>query len=301
MAPARTDRQAGGVLIAVVIALVIVALAVFAKTLLQEVERKFDTQLAIRATLGNADSKIDKALTVFVTQNKRLPCPANGTTPSGTLNAGVEMLVAGICSPATQINGVVPWVTLGLSEEDAADPWHARITYRVQAELARNSAPLLMDMSWCDSAGTPSGAVGLSLSCVSGCNGTACTNPLNFLYSKGLQVQDGTGAWLNQPKPLWTGMPLPPPPNSSGAAYVLISHGPTGGGAYNAGGVLQPGSVALGTNEILNRANQTLTVTTVFMDAAQNSASDSGHFDDYLSHPSIQTVLDRANLGARSH
>ena len=301
MVPARIKKQAGAVLIAVVGAVMIIALAVFAKMIMQDMERKSGKQLAIAATVGNSHSLIDKALANFVAQNKRLPCPADGTLASGLLNAGVESPFppTGSCIPVNQTNGVVPWVTLGISENDAADPWNGRITYRVQPALASSLAKL-MDMSWCDPAGTATGLSGLALACTPGCTGAACMNPLNFLYSKGLQVQDGAGGWLNRPAPPWLGAPALPPPNSTGAAYVLISHGPTGAGAYNKAGVRQPGSIVVGINEMANRNGQPLTGATIFIDTAQNATANVTHFDDYLSHPTIATVLGNASLGART-
>ena len=274
----------------------IMALAVLAKMALLDIEHKLTMQTGVGSTL----SKIDTALANFVAQNKRLPCPANGTIASGAANAGIEspFPATGLCTPANQINGVVPWVTLGISETDAADPWNGRISYRVQAALA-SSVNKLMDMSWCDPAGTTTATSGLALACNSACTGTACMHPLNFLYSKGLQVQDGAGVWLNRPLPPWAPV-APPPPNSTGAAYVLISHGPTGAGAYNKSGVIQPGSATVGTNEAMNRNNQALTGASIFMDAKQDSTLTPNHFDDYLSHPSITTVLLNANLAART-
>ena len=282
-------------------AVMIIALAVFAKMIMQDMERRLSKQRVIAMTLGASDSKIDQALANFVAQNKRLPCPANGTIASGVLNAGVETLVVatGLCNPADQHNGVVPWVTLGISESDAADPWNGRITYRVQPALASNLLKL-MDMSWCDPAGTPTVVFGLALACTPACVGATCTNPLSFLYSKGLRVQDGAGDWLNQPAPAWLGAPAPPPPNSSGAAYVLISHGPTGAGAYNKAGIVQAGSTPAGSNETPNFAAMPLTGATIFIDAAQNASANLTHFDDYLSHPTIATVLGHAGLGART-
>ncbi len=81
---------------------------------------------------------IDQALRNFVAQHRRLPCPASGVLASGAVHAGVETWddIAGACNPANQRDGVVPWVTLGLAESEAADAWHGRITYRVQAALA---------------------------------------------------------------------------------------------------------------------------------------------------------------------
>ncbi len=301
MVRARINRQAGGVLLAVVGVVLVVALAVFAKTILQDVQRGLSKQRVIAMTLGASDSKIDKALANFVAQNKRLPCPADGTVASGALNAGVEKPFppTGSCNPVNQANGVVPWVTLGISEGDAADPWNGRITYRVQPELASNPAKL-MDMSWCDPAGTPTGASGPALACTPGCAGATCMNPVNFLYAKGLRVQDGAGGWLNQPAPAWAGAPTPPPSNANGAAYVLISHGPTGAGAYNSAGIVQTGSTFVGSNEMPNFAVMPLTGATIFIDAAQNASANLTHFDDYLSHPTIATVLGHAGLGART-
>ncbi|MFZ6758776.1 hypothetical protein ACO0K9_16345 [Undibacterium sp. Ji50W] len=273
----------------------IAAIGIFAKWTLQQTERQLSNQTAVNATL----KKIDIALANFVAQNKRLPCPADGSIASGLPNAGIESPypAAALCAPATQAKGVVPWVTLGISESEATDPWNGRITYRVQAALA-NSVTKLMNMSWCDPAGTTTGASGLALACTAACSGTACMHPLNFLYSKGLQVQDGLGGWLNQPAPPWAA--VPPPPNSSGAAYVLISHGPTGAGAYNKSGNIQPGSAVVGTNEMANRNNQALTGATIFIDAKPDNTLTASHFDDYLSHPTISTVLTNASLGPRS-
>ena len=293
---ARINRQNGAVLIVVVGIVMIMALAVLAKFALVDIERKLTKQTGVGSTL----SKIDSALANFVAQNKRLPCPANGTIASGTANAGIEspFPATGLCTPANQNNGVVPWVTLGISENDATDPWNGRISYRVQPALA-SSVTKLMDMSWCDPAGTTTGASGLALACTAACAGAACMHPLNFLYSKGLQVQDGAGTWLNRPAPPWAPV-APPPPNSDGAAYVLISHGPTGAGAHNKNGVFQPGSATVGTNELLNQNNQPLTGASIFMDAKLDSSLTAAHFDDYLSHPSISTVLINASLAPRT-
>ncbi|MBK9625705.1 MAG: type II secretion system protein [Rhodocyclaceae bacterium] len=242
-------------------------------------------------------SVIDSALVNFVVLNRRLPCPADGTLATGVANAGLETLNAatGLCNPATQITGVVPWVTLGIAENTATDPWGSRITYRVAANLA-NATPAvpnrLMDMSWCDPVGT---AAVTSSACTAGCTGAACTSPQLFLSGKGLPVSDGNGNWLNNP--------IVAP--FTGAAYVLISHGPSGTGAYINSGNLSPGSIAAGTSEILNQNNRALMTGGVlgasYRDAPLVDAITLLHFDDYLSHPTIMSVLQNANLGPRAH
>jgi hypothetical protein len=324
---ARIDRQRGGALIVVAAVVMLMVLAVFAKWTLLDIERKLTQQTGVGTTL----SKIDTALANFVAQNKRLPCPADGTIASGVLNAGVETIspgplpAKGTCNPATQINGVVPWVTLGLAESEASDPWNGRITYRVFPPLAMQAqaiapspiAPVpapygLMDMSACDPSGTSIAPVPITGLCggfstvtictqcapsVVPCNAANlgnCVSPAHYLLNKGIVVQDGNGTFLNNPA------------TGTGAAYVLISHGSTGAGAYNKNGAngplfsTQPGGIPAGTNEIQNSNNRTLTGN-IFMDAQPNAAAGLTHFDDYLSHPTITTVLTSANLGPRAH
>jgi prepilin-type N-terminal cleavage/methylation domain-containing protein len=278
----------------------------------------------VRVTLDT----VDTALANFVAIHKRLPCPADGRIASGVLNAGVELVTAasGACNPVSQQWGVVPWVTLGLSEQEASDPWNARLTYRVDPALAGTTPlPLLMNMSNCDPAAT--GAAAPNGSCITppaptpppppalSCTGGAgCTSPSTFLTNKGLDVWDGRNgvpgfnARLNNRA------------TGTGAAYVVISHGPAGTGAYNSNGVLQPGSVPVNrTEERPNVNNQPVVLAATTLNAYRDAPlNDNGllwatppgpapppetqlYFDDYLSHPTIMSVLNRANLGPRAH
>lgn len=272
-------------------------------------------RLAVRATLDT----VDTALANFVASSKRLPCPADGAIPSGALNAGVELFnpATGACNPVTQMRGVIPWVTLGLSENDASDPWLGRLTYRVDPALAAR-APLtqLMNMSNCDPAATgPAGPSGACVAPATVCTGSpSCTSPANFLTGKGLDVWDGlnAGPGFAQRQNNRAG--------GTGAAYVVISHGPNGIRAYNRNGTLQPGTMAGHLqNEQPNYNSQPLvllaTSADVYRDAPLNEnpallptppgppppPQTQYHADDYLSHPTIMAVLNRANLGPRAH
>jgi prepilin-type N-terminal cleavage/methylation domain-containing protein len=282
---------------------------------------------------------LDTALANFVAQNKRLPCPANGLLASGAANAGVETLSAGpppvgapakgTCNPASQANGVIPWMSLGLTESDATDPWNGRMTYRVFPPLAMQAqsvgtSPLtpipapsgLMDMTACDPAGTSSAPVAIAGACggfnsATGCTQCApsaacttanlgnCVSPTNYLKNKGLDVWNGIGGAVG-----WAARQNNPS-LGTGAAYVIISHGPSGAGAYNSNGILQPGSVAAGTDELPNRANLAVALPsaqgTTYRDAQLTDDATAAHFDDYLSHPTIMSVLNKANLGPRAH
>lgn len=297
MVRARIDRQRGALLLAALFVLIVVALGLLVTPMLQ----RQDTSLERTTAPATVLTRLDAALSAFVSQHKRLPCPARGNLASGAPGAGSESINMGTgqCIPANQVDGVVPWITLGLAEADALDPWAGRVSYRVQPSLASNLL-LLMNMSWCDPAGTPSGAWAATLACNAPCTTATCRHPLNYLYGKGLAVQDGSGAWLNQPSPAWAGMPAPPPPSSNGAAYVLVAHGANGAGAYNVNGVLQPGRSAPGTSETANQNGQALTGATVFINTAASNTPGTGYFDDTLSHPALATVLARAALGPRT-
>ncbi len=309
--PITSDR--GFTLIEMAIVLLILGLALGMVLNVTSGMRDAQNRQLVRTQLDT----LETALANFVAVNKRLPCPANGLLASGTANAGIETLSPGpppaalppkgTCNPASQINGVIPWVSLGLTESDATDPWLGRMTYRVDPALAGGAPlPLLMDMSNCDPSSTGAvGAGGICKAPVPSCTGNAgCTSPSNFLTfntGKGLDVWDGVNGaigWAARQNNRAVG---------TGAAYVIISHGPTGRGAYNNNGILQPGSFAsYGPDEGQNRNNLAIVLpavqATTYRDALINDALNPAlHFDDYLSHPTIMSVLTKANLGPRAH
>lgn len=235
---------------------------------------------------------IDAALVSFVAINRRLPCPANGALATGTEVFGDQ---ANPC--LDQANGVVPWVNLGLTASDIEDGWGTRITYRMDPYLARTSA---MDMSLCDPAGTIAGApvdgnapsrntCGLAGSCTAA-NLLLCVTPTQFLAAKGVQIRDAVGGTILMDPSLTP---------STGAAYVLISHGENRSGGFNDGGTVLSATLAVeGTNETQNRVDTSLAY---YIDAPQQYTQDSTRFDDFVLRPSIISVIQRASLGPRSH
>ena len=79
--------------------------------------------------------EIQQAVIGFAIINGRLPCPAVGITQTGQPNAGVENPP---CQAVGTNGGVLPWVTLGVSETDA---WGRRFTYRVTPAFAIVGTP----------------------------------------------------------------------------------------------------------------------------------------------------------------
>ena len=245
-----------------------------------------------RSTTTSRLATVDAALAQFAIANKRLPCPANGTLASGAANAGFENPQTGGPCANNQQDGVVPWVTLGLSETDASDGWDRRLTYRVAPELAAQPG---VDMSWCDPAGTANLNGG---ACNANCIGIACTSPAWFLALKGLTVKNvaGTVLMAQPPNP-----PLVPPVNVA-AAYVLVSHGESGGGAYLSTGVLSSSTSTDGTQELKNYASLPyVAASSYFVDDSTSDVAGTTHFDDLVSRPSVLAVVQKAGLGPRAH
>lgn len=282
-------RARGFTLVEVVVVLVIFGIIL---TMAAAVTRGLAASQRLSVTTARM-ATVDSAIVQFVAVQKRMPCPADGSIATAGNNAGVEIAPdANGCS--TQTNGVVPWVSLGLTETDATDGWGRRFTYRTDVTLGRAAAgvtPAGMDMSLCDPASTVTPIVATA-TCNTACTASSlgsCTPPQAFLLNKGLQVQNVAGTVVMNPG----GTP------ATGAAYVLISAGETGGGAYLNTGNLGATSGTDGTREQLNYANRVLQA--IYIDDSLNETAGNTHFDDLVTRPSVMTVVTKAALGPRSH
>ena len=247
---------------------------------------------------------VETALALFVSQNKRLPCPADGRIAGNAAGAGIEGRNAGTGScevvggtASSQTHGVVPWRTLGLAEPDVTDGWGSRLTYRVAPELVADNA---MDLTACDPGGTGplSGGNVCESTCAAANFPASCTRPQLYTAGKGLGIRNVALAALIMDR---TANP------STGAAYVVISHGENRQGAYSNDGLLQAGTPVSGTLEAANNAadaafvNATSATANPFIDDFPSYTEGVGHFDDSLLRPSILTVATKAQLGPRAH
>jgi prepilin-type N-terminal cleavage/methylation domain-containing protein len=278
MNPRHRSRR-GFTLVEILIVVVILGLIMaMASVLLRSI-----TATQKRSVTATRLTNIESALVQFVMLQKRLPCPADGTASAGT----EVRTPGGVCNPGNQQNGVVPWVTLGLSAADATDGWDRRITYRTDSNLVKDNG---MDLSWCDPAGT--GGLGGGGACNSACTSSAlasCTPPATYTNGKGLTVRNVGGTPAMDP----AGTP------PTGAAYVLISHGESGGGALLTTGALFAGTTTDGTEEQKNYAN--LVLAGYYVDDQATDVPGTAHFDDIVVRPSVLNVATKAGLGPRSH
>lgn len=176
---------------------------------------------------------VQLAIQSFVQRNGRLPCPA----PAATVN-GIEAPTVGVCTGAVTIGvgalatsrGVVPWATLGLSQDMANDGYGRRITYQVTLNTTSTTRQTL-------------NAIVGRISIFSNAPVLACTVP-----------PAAAVAGCNQLN------------TANLAVYTLISYGSNGLGAYLAGGTTMP--AAVGALEIENTDANNNFVSTQFSDAA---------------------------------
>jgi prepilin-type N-terminal cleavage/methylation domain-containing protein len=117
--PSRSSHQCGFSLVELAIVLVIVALLSGGLLLGLSGQRDQVQSKEARQQLET----IREALIGYAMTNGRLPCPAPANLPDTDPAAGKALTPP--CENALRF-GVVPWVTLGLSE---TDPWGNRFTY----------------------------------------------------------------------------------------------------------------------------------------------------------------------------
>ncbi len=283
---------------------VVMAILGFLFAILIGITRSVVTQQRYQTTRARM-ANIDTALAVFVSTNKRLPCPADGRTASSASGAGTEAvtIAGGLHTGCTnnQQYGVIPWATLGLTATDAEDGWGQRFTYRAGPDLIKDTG---MDFTNCD----PAGGTGIAPTSPPFCSNTVCTSstlsacitPLSALagsQTKGLLVTN-----INGPAAAADVLMDPRSNPSTGAAYAVISHGPEGGGGYTGDGVWQTSTVSAGSAEQMNFADKSwgaLPGSYLVDDVINGTAS--SHFDDIVSRPAILTLAVKAQVGPRSH
>jgi prepilin-type N-terminal cleavage/methylation domain-containing protein len=184
----------------------------------------FSAQVDIRnvtETRRTMDS-IKDAIIGFAQANGRLPCAADGSIQSGAAGAGTEKFDGTSCIAGFTF-GVIPWVTLGVSETDS---WGRRFSYRV--------APVFADVStaatWATAtpgaqpacAPTPLPAAPTSFA--------LCSLGDSAVYTRTVSVA----------APLATALPA-----------LFISHGKNGHGAWQPSGI-RLAAPAAGTDEAAN-------------------------------------------------
>jgi hypothetical protein len=259
----RRDRGAGGIFIFVVLLLAMVFIvAVF---MLSRVSTSVDARAQTATSLAVAAAALEQ----FASQTGRLPCPARPDVDDGL---AVPNAASANC---TYPQGVLPWATIGMRREDAIDGWGWKISYRVYSGNTGMTQDQGASMVNCDTSPTL-GSSGRD-STTGLCLPTHATLPSDFLSGKGLDVTD-------------FGVPY-------SAAYVLLSHGPSGFGAYTSAGTQNPNNPKSTAEKNNLKATGPFTLTSA--SSPDTSPDDNNHYDDILVYRTVDDLAKRANLAAR--
>lgn len=262
---ARQTR--GAALAGIVVILSIATVLVLVTAFLSTSEMRAGRTDRTLAGLGS----LEEAFIQFVSVHGRLPCPANGAA-----DTGLEDPLGG-SDACTFSAGTVPWKTLGISENAALDAWSQKISYRVflgTTGFTRTGGASMVD---CDS---NQKGLGIPLPANALCESVKHDNtPEQFLAGKGLTVDDMGNV-------------------VTGTAFVLISHGPTGGGAYLVGGARKDLPNAANTPEYGNVITSPTYYARAFSDPSI-SASDTAHFDDLIRYIRASDLIRKAGQGPR--
>jgi hypothetical protein len=271
-APQRRRKQSGLVLVLVVVILLAIAgtalLIAFANRLDRDVKR------VDQSTDNNAP--VHRAIATFVATHSRLPCPASPTSFTGVED--VDLAQAEPClSPA----GVLPWGSLGLPIENGLDSWGRKFSYRVfsgATGFTRTRGLTAVDCNTSALLMTSARPLDITNSCSTSPPGTKIAD---YLAGKGIIVNDKS-VLKNQ------------------IAYVLISHGSTGRGAFGAdnSGTRQTTPDAMGREF----TNTTVPIDNTYWILTPNTTVDqsaAAFFDDVVSYRSADELLRAANAYAR--
>jgi len=265
----RGERGAGGLFVVIVIMLAMVAM--LAVGVLFRVKTNVDDATQTTASLKSAAAALEQ----FAGSSGRLPCPADPSKDDGLASP------VGAARDCDFTQGTLPWATIGMRRDDAYDAWGWKISYRVfsntNGSLTQANGASMVN---CDTvqALNPQPVDGNKL-----CPVAHDTLDTDFLVGKGLTVTD-FGATVSNASA------------TGGAAYVLVSHGPTGLGAWTSAGVQKDNPHS---NEEKNNMKDTGPFTLMAASGPEVPADDNSHFDDILFYRTVLDLAKSANLVAR--
>ncbi len=174
--------------------------------------------------------------------------------------------------------GTIPWTTIGgMRRDDAFDAWAHKLSYRVYAGNTGFTQVGGMSMTNCDTVVGTGGTTGSGL-----CRADHTTVASDFVSGKGLTISDFATTYNN-------GSP------TGGAAYVLISHGPSGLGSYTSSGI----QLALPKGDEKDNTKATGPFHIEAFSDSMTGDTDPNHFDDILVYRLVTDVVKNASCGAQ--
>ena len=272
-------KFAGGAALAMIATLLVVAATTLAIRMTRQVEDRTERVSKTQARM----ERIRAALHAYAATQGRLPCPAAGALDAGL---AVPPTAVDLC---TNRDGTVPWVSLGLRADDALDAWGRKISYRVYDGPTGMTRDRGADMTECDTVeSSPAAPTAPNFQCTAAHDVLPGPGPGTYLdpvTRPGLGVRVG-GVSQTQ------------------MAWVLVSHGASGQGAWLPGGGRVP--VPASADELVNAQAPAVPPASVppFVQRDENvvdldSASAPAHFDDLLLFETISQLIHAAGREAR--
>lgn len=229
-----------------------------------------------------------RAAATYVQANGCLPCPSPASSTGTALGRvrGDTTASPAACGTCTQAEGIAPFVSLGISPQQARDGWGRWMSMRIDPLLAQNPIPPATTTV------TPP-----ALLCTAGDASLGCTAANVGVSAKGLcranlnktnaiQIRQAGGSTQN-------------------AAIVFVSHGKNGRGAFYADvlyndingsrAAFPPGTPTCGTNAGYERCNADGNAEFVVANA---TASDSDPYDDQLVYADRNTIVSTFGNGS---
>jgi prepilin-type N-terminal cleavage/methylation domain-containing protein len=293
----REIKQQGFTLIELAVVMTVVGLLVGTMV---SMFQPYMEQVRINTTQKKLEN-ISSALAVFAQKYGRLPCPAepNSTDSSSPpygyprnsnsdgMGYATNTCGAGAVTSANN-KGMVPFKALGLSEENVTDSYGNLITYAVNQYLTRFNAstrtsdnPRVHDMcrrspAWIEN-GVNKNLLKAYLCCADVSTGSMSAGGITILDT------DGNYSFPNITPSASSYSGNPDSPISSNTydnqflAFVLISHGLNGDGAYLPHSSSKRNVYLVGAREYNNHASNVS-----FVEGPISTATDSNYFDDIV-------------------
>lgn len=239
----HTASEQGFTLVELSIVLVIMALVMGAGFAMLTAQIDSQRQAASRVK----QEAVRTALINFISRNSRLPCPARPAATAADADFGVEAATPGTCTgitstgaaPAVVVTGLIPWVSLGLSQEATTDGFYNNFSYQVVVS-----------------------ATNLTTQTIAGMRGYIT------LHSSGPGVLGAAPAG-NQINECSGGLAF----NPCAAVAVVLSHGRNGFGGFMANGVRRS-TAETGADEQANADDDSLFVRKDFSENGANPFDD---------------------------
>lgn len=289
-------REKGFTLVEMAIVLLIMGLVVGSIFSFLSVQRDQDEK---KITI-NRQEKIATALASYAQGQGAIPCPADQNVFNDNVNYGVA---PASCS-GTNLKGIVPFRTLGLTLEDIVDGYGHPFSYVVSASAVSTDVPNLVHQNCRTSAwfASPGGVTNLNRNKARFCC-QAANSGLQINVYNNTQKETSTLVTRTQTALSTANVDAQSTPNTDITAYfayVLISHGPKGSGYFILPSKTERFANAKGPDSSAGTAEKENAMNNAGMDFITLPRQDAldppdVHFDDIVFWRTQQAVISEFN------